>query len=404
MPNRASAVAGERNWSRRHFNRMLLTTAGVSRALPADLLSHPAASDLGSRLTPSFSTSKVPVIYSSDLFHPPGDPDDHVDLATLFALPELDIRAVVLDMGERQGSQPGSIPIGQMMALTGRKVPFAAGLGQPLRYPEDKGLNQFSFYQNGVTLILSALREAEGAVFFITTGSVRDIMAAYNRDPELIRRKVARVYVNAGNAGGGDLYWNPGLDPQSYIRLMRSDLPIYWCPCFAGKETLEDLAAGRLGTLQHQTYWKFRQGDVFGVLPKPLQNFFLYALGRKVHSQVDPIAYLSGEPEERLRTEQWRQTRNMWSTASLYHASGRRLYRRGDSWAALGEAIPDFKTADVFDFVPARASINQDLNVRLELTEAPQAFKVFRLLDMSNYQEAMISSLRRLLSEMTLKI
>ena len=29
----------------------------------------------------------VPVIYCTDLFHPHDDPDDHFDLATLFALP-----------------------------------------------------------------------------------------------------------------------------------------------------------------------------------------------------------------------------------------------------------------------------------------------------------------------------
>jgi hypothetical protein len=40
---------------------------------------------------------RVPIIYSSDLYHPPQDPDDTYDLATLFALGEFDIRAIVLD-------------------------------------------------------------------------------------------------------------------------------------------------------------------------------------------------------------------------------------------------------------------------------------------------------------------
>ena len=41
----------------------------------------------------------VPVIHCTDLFHPHDDPDDHFDLATLYAMPELDIKGVVLDQG-----------------------------------------------------------------------------------------------------------------------------------------------------------------------------------------------------------------------------------------------------------------------------------------------------------------
>ncbi|NWG14120.1 MAG: nucleoside hydrolase [Acidobacteria bacterium] len=403
MPENTIETAGHTVCSRRAFGRVLLGTAGAAGALSEIVPGRPApyAFARGSSSPEPLATTAV--IYYSDLLHPPGDPDDHVDLATLFSLPELDIRAIVLDLGEKQGSQPGSVPMSQMMKMTGRKVPFAVGLGQPLRYPEDKGLNQFRFYQSGVELLQKALEEAEGEVFVIATGSLRDIAAAYNRSPDLIRRKVIRVYINAGSASGGDLYWNPGLDPQAYPRIMRSDLPIYWCPCFGGRETLEDLAAGWLGMLQYQTFWKFSQGEIFGALPRPLQNFFLYALSRQVPLQVEPIAYLRREPQEELRKEQWRQVRNMWSTASLVHAAGRRLFRSGNSWAALHQPPAGFTRADVFDFSPAKIEIDADLNVRLELTAADRSFRVFRLLDLANYQEAMTSSLRRLLSEMTLR-
>ncbi len=40
---------------------------------------------------------KVPYIYCSDLFHPAMDPDDHFDLAAVFRLKELDVKAVILD-------------------------------------------------------------------------------------------------------------------------------------------------------------------------------------------------------------------------------------------------------------------------------------------------------------------
>ena len=61
------------------------------------------------------------------------DPDDHFDLATVFAMKTLDIRAVILDshidrLTQDQESGGGQIPLQQMMHVTGRDVPWAIGL------------------------------------------------------------------------------------------------------------------------------------------------------------------------------------------------------------------------------------------------------------------------------------
>ncbi len=37
--------------------------------------------------------SSIPVIYTTDLFHPHDDPDDHFDLAAIFTMPEVDLNA-----------------------------------------------------------------------------------------------------------------------------------------------------------------------------------------------------------------------------------------------------------------------------------------------------------------------
>lgn len=42
--------------------------------------------------------AQVPVLYSTDLYHPHVDFDDHYDLAQLFSQPEFDIRGIVLDI------------------------------------------------------------------------------------------------------------------------------------------------------------------------------------------------------------------------------------------------------------------------------------------------------------------
>jgi hypothetical protein len=39
------------------------------------------------------AAGEVPILYSSDLYHPHEDPDDHFDLATLFSLNTVEIGA-----------------------------------------------------------------------------------------------------------------------------------------------------------------------------------------------------------------------------------------------------------------------------------------------------------------------
>jgi hypothetical protein len=71
----------------------------------------------------------VPIIHCTDLFHPPDDPDDHVDLAVLFALSELDILAIILDLGHLQEAKPGDVPVRQMMTFATSLALGNAGLG-----------------------------------------------------------------------------------------------------------------------------------------------------------------------------------------------------------------------------------------------------------------------------------
>lgn len=342
----------------------------------------------------------VPVIYSTDLFHPPDDPDDHVDLATLFSLPELDVRAIILDLGHQQGSKPGEIPVRQMAALTGTQVPHATGLLCPLRYPEDKAENQFGKTDSAINLILQTLRDSERKVNIFTTGSLRDVAAALNRDEDLFRAKVARIYVNAGNSAGSPTEWNTLLDPQAYIRLMGSDLPVYWCPCFGPGATLEALFKGTLKPQPYSTYWKFTQQEVFEALSPRLQNYFLYALGRKLTQLEDPIAYLNRVPEESVKKTQWKARRNMWCTGPLIHAAGRQLYRQGNAWGAFVSPPAGNELQKVFDFVPATVTIDREMRTTLDVTRTSGRFKLFHPVDLESYEEAMTSALRRLLVEM----
>ena len=97
-------------------------------------------------------------------------------------------------------------------------------------------------------LLLKVLREANEPVEIASFGSCRAIAVAYNRQPELLRKRVKRIHVCAGASELGYLEWNVVLDPQALVRLLRSDLPIAIYPC-ATKE-------GPFAYGPHNCFWK----------------------------------------------------------------------------------------------------------------------------------------------------
>ena len=292
---------------------------------------------------PAFAAPpKVPILHSTDLFHPHADPDDHYDLACLFAIEEFDIRGIVLDLGGTQARRPGRPAVEQMMRIAGRKCPYAAGLSRPLRSRTDAARDEPAEFQAGVELILSVLRASKEKVVLHTTGSCRDVAAAFNREPQLLRDKVRAVYFNIGRGPNEPQdETNVGYDPAAYLRMFESGLPIYWCPCF-GKDGYETLYAAD-------------QATVVGACRPEVRNYFVYCLTK---STADPIAFLATGPHP-LPTG----PRSMWCTAPMLHAAGRKVYQRGDGdFVALPQADAQGmglagKEVDAFRFMPMRATL-----------------------------------------------
>jgi hypothetical protein len=194
-----------------------------------------------------------------------------------------------------------------------------------------------------------------------TTGSCRDVAAAFNREPELLRSKVRAVYINIGNGPGQPQNeWNVNYDPLAYQRMFEADLPLYWCPCF--------------GADGYRTLYRCDQTRVVGACTSPVQNFFVYCLTR---SQADPIEFLKAGPKP-LPTG----GRNMWCTAPMFHAAGRKIYRRGkDDYialrpdAAIQAGLAD-REIDGFRFVPMRVTIKDESRAAPEQLAEPQPGKL----------------------------
>ena len=281
----------------------------------------------------SSSTKKqrISVIYSSDLFQPPEDPDDHYDLAMLFSLTEIEIKAMIFDnsTSHRNKKEIGISALEQMAKITGRTLPpWKIGLRNSLRSPDDQALDQPEEFQGGVKLILSTLEQSKEQVVMFLVGSCRDFVVAFNRNPDLLKKKVKAVYVNAGNGvEGKQTEWNVGLDPYAYVGLMFSGLPIYWCPCFTDRYQLctpDEVSSGKAFC----TYYIIpNQAELLASTCTKVKNYFAYALTR---SKDEPLGFLDKEPQAIPETP-----RNMWCTGPFLHAAGREIYRTKDCrWIA----------------------------------------------------------------------
>jgi len=336
---------------------------------------------------------KVPVIYCTDLFHPHVDPDDHFDLATVYALPEVDLKGIVLDQGDKQLARPGRIPVSQLNHLTGRAIPTAIGLSRQLRSPADQALDVPDEFQGGVRMILRVLRESPVPVKMIAVGSVRDVVAAFNREPELFRLKVDQLLVFIGEASDPKYReYNVDLDPQAYVGLMRSGLPVYWVPCFDG---------GLWQNRGHASFWKAKHEDLLRRASPALTQYFIYALE---HERSDPIKFLSLPVNPERRAKLWAGERNLWCTAIFGTVSGRRiLFDSGrlvylNPIAQTNALPPEAAGTELFRFSAVDVQISDDAVV--QYTSGPGSHKImrFEIVDPAHYAAAMTQATAELLN------
>jgi hypothetical protein len=336
--------------------------------------------------------SKVPVIYCTDLFHPHEDPDDHFDIACLYAMPEIDLRLIVLDQGGRQQERPGSISVSQLNHITGRNVSYAIGLASKLQSPEDGGFNQSVEYQSGIERIISNLQASKEPVTIIAVGSLRDVAAAYNRSPSLFKAKVGKLLIFIGEASlAGHTEYNVGLDTNAYIRIMNSGLPVYWVPCFDG---------GLWQNKGNASYWRASHRDLLGNVSNRVMNYFAYALLHK--NESDPVRYLDREPSREDVEEVMQMHRNLWCTAVFPCIAGRRFVRQGERVMALPAGAPhDGKQVVVpFQFEEVSVYVNEKGTVLYEDTSRSNKVRRFRVVDPEQYSGMMASITAQLLRDL----
>jgi hypothetical protein len=323
---------------------------------------------------------RIPFIQTTDLFHPPADPDDHIDLATVLALDELDIRAVLLDraLGSQAGPgapdrEPGFVPVAQLCYLTGKAMPVAAGPVDPLQSPADSATDRPRREQAAVDLMLRVLRESSEPVAVSVLGSARILVAAYNRDPALLRQKVRSVILNAGSSGDDAKEYNVRIDVPAYVGLFRSGLPLDWYPCGAPgpSPSVANNADAR------NTFWRVARADLFRDLPQPLLAWFIHAFSGNGRGDILRALREQGRGASAAVVSQG--NRAMWSTASLVMAAGRVLAKTNDGWRflAAGQVPPGARTV-LLGLEPVNVTISDDGRTRWEPSQGSSKIRLFR--------------------------
>jgi pyrimidine-specific ribonucleoside hydrolase len=344
---------------------------------------------------------RFPLVHLTDLYHPPQDPDDHIDLATIIALPEYDLRGVVLDItrkflvakpeGWDIARDPGYVPVAQLAHLTGRAIPAAMGPLDPLVNPGDTAQDRPRPEQGGINLLLELLEQSVQPVTISVVGSGRVLAAAFNREPVLLKAKIRRVLLNAGATGGPKREWNVGLDPAAYIALWRSGLPINWFPCGTDRSAFDPAH-------ERGTFWKARHAVLFHDLPEGLRAWLGYAFtGSRRGDSIGALA-------ETGRGAAWEQVltgeRNLWATASLVMGAERVLARTPEGWRFVPAGPAAGLEPWPFRLDPIQATIDDEARVSWQSADDTSLIRLFGRKPGAEYGAAMAEALNALLRGM----
>lgn len=299
------------------------------------------------------AADKVPVIDVTDLYYPGHDVTDNFDIIAAYALPEIDLKAVIIDVTERfrapaaeipeykardKGGprDPGVIQVTQLNYIFDRNVPYGVGPFNPMTSPEDKMLDAPVFQQSGVQLMIDVLKASPVKMDILSFGSVRPVAVAFNREPQLFRDKVRRLHLCAGATTPEYLEWNVLLDPKGFVRLLRSDLPIAIYPCATPK--------GPFDYSPNNCFWRLPSLAFIPRMEPKLRNYLTFTLNRSTRSDI--LRAMDEEPDsEQLKAAAGRWL-NIWETSVWSQTANRKVVRRADGKCRIipaAEVKPDDK-------------------------------------------------------------
>jgi len=338
---------------------------------------------------------KVPALHVTDLFRPHMDPDDHWDLACVYALAhrgDINLKGVLIDHppANRTDRNPDIAAVAQMNLICNLFVPTGVGSPQPLKSHNDIQANTSGTDHHGVRMILNTLRQSPHPVVINILGSSRDVAIAGKKDPDLFAAKCAAIYLNAGTGSpnmspASKLEYNVTLGTFAYAAIFDLPCSVYWMPCFEEMETRRERSISEYGT-----HYEFQQDRILPHLSQSVQNYFTYMFGR--YTDHNWLHYLKGPRDQALLSKVGGMTRHMWCTAGFFHAAGYTV-------CSDGKIVPlDEKTGPpVFTFDPITIRCSDKGVTKWRPDDNSQQRFIFHVRDVDHYQSAMTTAMKSLL-------
>ena len=336
----------------------------------------------------------IPLIHQTDLFRPHGDPDDHFDLATVYALStrgHVDLAGILCDYPPpRRKGDPDLAAVAMLNAITGLMTPVVVGMPQRPAGAKDTLQSAPACDLNGVRWVLNTLGNSPEPVAITIVGSAKEIAVASRREPELFAKNCRAVYLNSGSGTPDPVLqekpeFNVALDPASFASLFDLPCPLYWMPCY---DHLPIDKPDPRYVMRHGTFYQFPMEQLLPKLSPPLQRYFLSVLekeeathwAKSLRQAVDPALLARWSAEKR----------NMWSTVSFFHLAGQGV-RRDGSLIPIGSDPAN----EVYRIYPISAKVNERGQVswtECAKTDGPPRFK-FEVTDLEHYASAMTTAL-----------
>lgn len=348
---------------------------------------------------------RAAIIDCTDLYHPHQDVGDNFDIVAAYALPEIDLRAVILDITARfRGPsctaagftlgggprEPGIIPLSQMNYIFDRTVPFAVSPFTQMRGPEDAMRDVPCFQQAGIELLLTTLRQSAEPVDILIFCSCRTVAAAFNREPELLRHKVKRLHVCAGTTSGemfdvdwgqclrkplapgsgGYREWNVELDVHAFVRLLRSGLPLALYPDASDR--------GPFAMHRHNCFYELESVRFIGRMHPKLRSYLAYAFRHQLRH--DFLRAMDEDPSpQALAAIDAIRRHKVWETAVWLEVSGRKLIHRPGIGYRIVAADEVLATDRVLknEQTPCRITVRDDGRFDFQLTDEPTNITIY---------------------------
>lgn len=341
------------------------------------------------------SGPKTPMLHVTDLFRPHMDPDDHWDLACVYALAhrgDIDLKGIVIDHPPKGSANrsPDIAAVAQMNLLSGTLAPVAVGSSRPLKSRNDVQSHASATDHHGVQMVLDVLRKSPRPVVINITGSSRDVAIAGKKHPDLFADKCAAIYLNAGTGSPktslpSKLEYNVTLDKCAYAAIFELPCPVYWMPCFEEMESLNKQVVREYGT-----HYKFRQSEILPHLSDMLQNYFAYMFGK--YADHNWLGYLKGNKDEALSARVAGNDRHMWCTGGFLYASGYTVSPDGDI-----VSLEDTTKQPVFTFDPIRVTCDDEAVTEWVHDQSSENRFIFHVRRVEAYQSAMTKAMKSLL-------